>query len=186
MAIDDVIAKIKETAESKRLEIIKEAESEKTAIMAEWQNKADEFYSEEKRKIDLEVGNEKRSLILAKKLELRKKLLSAKQQLIDLAFSEAFEKVKTMPEKEYNTLCERLLEETSEGGEEVISNKKDNALMAKLAKKAGLKMAKETRECAGGFILRKGRVETNVSMETIFSAKRSELEQEVGKLLNVF
>ena len=188
MAIDNVIAKIKSSADEKRAELIKEADAEKAKILAEWQDKAGEFYKEERKKIETEVANEKRSVILAKKLELRKELLTVKQGIIDEAFDQALEKMKTMPKKDYEQLLSKLLEAFAEDGEEVIGKKEDSAVLKSIVKKAGkdLKVSSETRDISGGFILVKGKIEKNVSFETIMETERNKLEQEVGKLLNVF
>jgi V/A-type H+-transporting ATPase subunit E len=188
MAIDDVIAKIEKSASSKREEILIDAEKEKQKILTDWQNKASDFYGNEKRKAVHDAENEKRSIVLAKRLELRKDLLSAKQKLIDTAFDRAYEKIKNLKGSEYEKLIEKYLSETAEGAEEVIFRAEDKAVFEKALKKVGkdLKLSSETRKLDGGFILKKGKVETNVSIATLFKAKREELENEVGKLLNVF
>ncbi len=188
MAIEDVVAKIKENANEQRGQIINEAEQEKEKILSDWQKKADELYATERKRIENEAENEKRSIVLAKRLELRKDILSAKQKVIDNAFEQAFEKMKSMPANEYESFLEKLMKQSASGNEEVICKKDDKSLMEKVIKKVGkgLKLSKENRDISGGFILLKDRVETVVSFETLFDAKRHELEQEIGKLLNVF
>ncbi len=188
MAIESVIAKIKENADTQRQDIIKEANAEKDKILADWKKKADELYTNERKRIENESENEKRSIVLAKRLELRKEVLSAKQKVIDDAFEKAFESMKSMPAKEYESFLEELMKQSAEGGEEVIYKKEDKSVIEKVIKKVGksLKLSKETRNISGGFILLKNKVETVVSFETLFDVKRHEIEQEVGKLLNVF
>ena len=188
MAIEDVIARITQSANDKKSEILREAEQEKNKIMSEWQKNAADFYEIERRKAEHDADNEKRSIVLARRLELRKELLSAKQKIIDDALQKAFEKMTKMPEKEYQSFLEKLMKETAAGGEEVLCKKEDQSLLEKVIKSSGKKvtLSKETREISGGFILKNGKIETNVSLETLFETKRNDLEQEVGKLLNVF
>ena len=188
MAIEDVIARITQSANEKKSEILREAEQEKEKIMSEWQQKAAEFYSIERKKAETDADNEKRSIVLARRLELRKELLSAKQKVIDEAFQSAFKKITRLPAAEYEVLLLKLMKENAAGGEEVICRKEDQSIIEKVIKSSGKKvtLSKETREISGGFILKNGKIETNASLDTLFEAKRNDLEQEVGKLLNVF
>lgn len=188
MALEDVIAKISKSAEDKKAAYMKEAETEKEKILSEWKTKAKEFFDSEYKKCEIDAANEKRSIILAKRLELRKELLSAKQKVIEDAFLTAFNKIKSLPQKDYEAFLERMLKESAEDGEELIGRKEDKAVLEAIIKKSSKKitLSKETRDISGGFILKKGKIETNVSFDTLFESKRHDLEQEVGKLLNVF
>lgn len=134
--------------------------------------------------------------IATAELELRKSLLAQKQELIETVFDQAFKRLAGLRGEEYEQFIAGLLLKVVEVGDEevVVSGKGSpkmgkkllhevNAQLAKAGKKGQLRMVEENRELQGGFVLRRGKMEVNCSLNSLFSTIREELEPRVAEIL---
>ena len=99
-----------------------------------------------------------------------------------------------MPDEEYRALIKKLLLDTVEtGDEEVVVDtnegridrefiKKINSELAS-GKKGDLRLSDQKQDIGAGFILKRGKIKTNVSMEVLLGQARKELEIELAKEL---
>ena len=126
------------------------------------------------------------------RMEGRKKLLAAKQELVSESFRKALDKIVSLPEDEYVAFLAKLAAQASvTGDEEILLNERDRkAIGEKLVKAANallpqgkLKLSDETRDIAGGLILRRGSVEANCSAELLVELSQSELAAQVAQIL---
>lgn len=137
-----------------------------------------------------------RRMVSAAQLDMRKKVLAVKQDMIDKAFRACLEALGSMPDVEYRAMLEDMLIKVVEtGDEEVVLSQGDaarlgddfladvNARLAAMGKKGGLKLAVDPGLTAGGFILRKGGVETNSTFPALLRLIREELEPRVAEIL---
>ena len=88
-----------------------------------------------------------------------------------------------------------LAAEAASGGEEMLLSEADaaavgaevvekaNAALAAAGKKAQLKLSAETRDIAGGLILRAGDIEVNCSIDALLSLNREALAAQVAGIL---
>ena len=85
-----------------------------------------------------------------------------------------------------------LVESVETGTEEVIVGKADKGIIdskvisaanKKLGRKGNLTLSKTSGSMAGGFILRRGKVDLNLSFDGLVEHAREGLETEVAKLL---
>lgn len=196
MAIEEILSRIKRDAEKEVARIEEEARKEIQAVegageqrfrdLEEWAREERERSVEEARKrvrIQLEASR-------------NRALLEEKQILIEEAFKKALGEVCRRDKEGYLALIERLLLQASSGGEEeVIIAPEDEKFITegflknvskKLAaegRPAQLILSPERRAIKGGFILRKGRKETNATVESLLHAKRDDLEKGVAERL---
>ena len=101
-----------------------------------------------------------------------------------------------LPEADYVAfLAREAAEASATGQEELILSKKDraavgakavkaaNELLAKKRPDAVLTLSAETRELAGGLILKQGDIEVNCSVDTLLELSRGELAARVAEVL---
>jgi len=185
--------------------ILSEANARAEAITAEAKAKAADAQSElEKTLADYRqqtailaenAGKEHKEQMLASaRMRLQKETLAAKCELLDEAFAKAVEHIKNLSDNEYLTLIEDLMVKAVEtGNEEVIIGKDEtritDAFIKQVNRKLGtgfkgnLLLANEKANISGGFILRRGKVQMNVSTEVLVEQARERLEMELAEEL---
>jgi len=188
-------------------EILAEARQEADSNVERAKAKAEELLkqareeAERKKQISLEKatqeGKEKRQRIIANtELEGRKKRLQAKQEVLEEVFVQVMTALNSMPVEEYSKiLADMILSSVKSGTEEIVLAAKDkarlgeefltnlNLRLSKAGKKGNLKLAEETGDFQGGFILKSGDVEINQSFEAILRMQHDELEALAIKVL---
>jgi len=185
--------------------ILSEARAEADRILSEAKEKvaAEESslkstladYRKESESLAAAAGEEKKSRMLANgRMELRKEELFVRQGLLDEVFEKAGEQVIALSDEAYCKLMESLLLQAVEtGNEEVVVGKNESRLDRSFVKrvnrdlgpgfKGNLQFAQDRADISGGFILRRGKVQTNVSVEVLVSQARQELEMELAATL---
>ena len=99
-----------------------------------------------------------------------------------------------MPDKEYRALIKKLLLEAVEtGDEEVVIDTKEKRIDGEFIKqinrelgpdcKNNLRLSDERQDLGAGFILKRGKIKTNVSIGVLMGQARKELEIELAKEL---
>ncbi len=194
MAIEDIIRKIESVSETKIKEILTSAKEEESNILAQAEIEAEKI----RNKI-LETGNkelaEKRSRqITMTTLEARKTLLAEKQRIIGGIYAGVLKKIEELPKDEYTRLLKGLILKLANGGEEIIIAERDkpriganflkelNRELTKKEKKP-LTFSSMVRNIPGGFLLRSGESETNVSLPLLIKLLREDTELQVVKVL---
>ncbi len=192
MSVEGIIDRIIADAQEEAGSIIHGAEKEAGALEKEGVREADEYFERRKSQIDGHYRREKERAVLNKRLDQRKNMLQARQKWMDRAFSDAFEKLTEQSSEEYKGLVVDLITKVSRtNDEEVIFGKKGNAeylegIVAELNKKAKGKfsLSKKRGDFPWGFILKKEKVEINMSIDSLFKYKRTELERKVWEIFN--
>ena len=131
-------------------------------------------------------------------LEARKLLLATKQNMIRQAVDTAVRTLAELPDEDYRRLLETMLlraaSDLGGGGIEVIVSKDDRERVTQafldsvghhedLAGRVSFQLAAESRQTGGGFVLRKGRIESNATFPALARARREDLEALAGELL---
>jgi V/A-type H+-transporting ATPase subunit E len=188
--IEKILAEAK--AEAGR---IKKAASEKEA--AEQAKQAVELkeYKKQTKALAQKAGEDRKLHLLAgARMEAAKEFLAEKRKILDEVFSKAQEKLGKLPDEEYRKIMKKLMLEAVEtGDEEVIVGKGEKRIDQDLIKevnselgggyKRELRLSSEREDLGGGFILRRGKIKTNVSTEVLLAEARKELEIELAKEL---
>ncbi len=191
MSIEKITAKIISDAESQAKAMLDQANASKEAILAEAKEQADEILarSEETGRSDKEKVISRRKAVAD--IDGRKIVLEEKQKLIGACFDQAIESISSMKPKAYVEFLAGLIKSTGETEGELILNKKDQKAIGKKLVQAAAKvvpdskitLAKETRDIRGGFLLKKGSVYINGTVEALVDEAREQLTGEVAARL---
>ena len=185
--------------------ILADAEAEAAAIRGQAEEKAAQIAADYDKKIAAEQQRLSAEAEAAKQLErdqgaarmaARRQLLETKQALVDKAFRQAEQQLRSLPQAEYEALCAHLACGASTSGcEELIFSAEDrervgaavtakaNELLQKAGKPAQLTLSAETRPMRGGVVLKNGLIETNCSLGTLVDGLRPELSGKVAARL---
>lgn len=171
--VDRILANAGQQAENITGQCAREAQEAREAILAEARAQA-------------AVKAER--MESAARLEGRKLLLEEKQRVLEEAFSLALQKLREMDKGDYvRFLTGLLVQSAATGREEVIFNPTDRARVGKEVLTAAneaipngsLRLAAESRDIQGGFVLVDGPVEVNCSLEALVAQSR---ERETGAI----
>lgn len=194
MNAEDVVQKILSEAQAEADRILSEAK-EKVAIDESSLESTLADYRKESETLAAAAGAEKKSRMLATaRMELRKESLTCSQELLEEVFKKAEAQIVGMEDDGYCQLMESLMVKAVETGSEevVVGNEEsriDNGFIKQINRKLGpgfkgnLQLAQDRVDIGGGFILRRGKVQTNVSIEVLISQARQELEIELAASL---
>lgn len=128
-------------------------------------------------------------------LDQRKLLLGDKRRLMDRAFQQALEKLHQMPKDQAQALFMEKLLQAAAGGEQLVIGEIqpgwfDDAFLQQANAKlqaAGKEPLTALQSKSGlhccGFLLRKGDMETDCSMEALLQGQRLALESQVAQVL---
>ncbi len=192
MSIESILERILSDAQSEADEIIKKAEEEAKRIIEKEKSEAEEYFKKRLSEIDHHYKREKERAILNKRLEVRKNILGAKRGWMNKAFEEAFDRLKNESIEEYSTHIKGLIKSIPDvkDGELIFGRKGDDNFLKKLVdeinkrEKTSFKLIKDREDFEWGFILRRGKIETNLSLESLFTYSRADIEQKAWEILN--
>jgi V/A-type H+-transporting ATPase subunit E len=188
--VDKILADAKAEAEK----IKKQTDANEAAERA----KLDEQLKQYKKQTDIlakKAGEDEESHILAAaRMDIAKQLLAEKRKILDEVFEQARQQLQNLPEQEYRSLCTKLMLEAVEtGDEEVIVDEKDNRINQELINqvnqklsskgKGKLKLSDQKQDIGAGFVLKRGQIKTNVSLDVLLDQARKELEINLAKEL---
>jgi V/A-type H+-transporting ATPase subunit E len=167
-------------------------------IMSAEQAKLSEQLDRYKKQTELlaeKAGNDEKSHILAMaRMDIARKFLAEKRKILEEVFEQAHQKLLELGDDEYKALCTKLLLDSVEtGDEEVIVDKNERRIDQEFIKqinrelgpgyKGNLRLSGERQNIGAGFILRRGKIKTNVSIGVLLDQARKELEIELAKQL---
>jgi V/A-type H+-transporting ATPase subunit E len=192
MSVQGIIDRIMADAEREAGEIAEEAKRQAEAIRKDNEQDAQEYYEHHREMMDERFRKEMERAVLNRRLDQRKTILSRRQEWMDRAFDEALTRLVDQPLKDYQRLMMDLIARVSSTkDEEIVFGTKGTAsemkaVVSDLNRETGgsFSLAKERGEFSWGFILRKGKVETNMSIDSMFKYKRNDLEQKAWELFN--
>lgn len=188
-----------------RNQILGEANSQSQKKLEEARKKADEIVALVKEELDRtweksrqqsqkNVKNYEERIQSAGEIQRRNAVLQVKRELIAQVLKKAYEEVLNLPEKEYFCMLQKLFETHVRGADGILylSEKDKKRLpetfskeVEKLAAKKGgaVKIAQETKNIDGGFILVYGGMEENCTIQSMLEIKKDELSDLIQKKL---
>ena len=194
MEAKDVVGKILSEAKASADEIMAEAKGK----LADEQNRFGQELADYNRQTEVlakEAGEDKKSRMLAAaRMDIRKELTAAKNAILDEVFAGAAKQISSLQEKEYQAFVSSLMLKAVETGDEEVvigknENRIDNSLIKQINKELGsgfksdLRLAEDRADIDGGFILRRGNIQINASVEVMLAQVKEELETELGQEL---
>ncbi len=179
--ITQILEQAKQQAEEIKNDALKESESKRAEILEKGEAKGKETY---------------RRMLSMAGLEGRKEILKAKQDVVEEAFTSAMEKLRSLPDEDYQKLIEDMAVAAAknECGEILLSEKDRkrlnddflkniNVRIASKGDNAEFVMSDDNIKTSGGFILRYGEMEINSTFEIMFEMLKPEIENDVVDIL---
>jgi vacuolar-type H+-ATPase subunit E/Vma4 len=194
MEANQVIEKILSDARAEA-EKIKEKAQEKEATE---QAKIDEQLTGYKKQTETlaqkAAEDKKLHLLAAARMKIAKDFLAEKRKILDEVFTQAREQLLKLSDERYRKLMINLMLKAVEtGDEQVIIDKNEKRIDRQLVdqvnqqlhskSKGHLTLSEEKQDLGGGFILKRGKIKNNVSLEVLIAQARRELEIELAKEL---
>ncbi len=196
--LDSIKQKILDDAQTRADAIIAEAEAEADAIVQKAMEEAGKNREKRLAYAQTEAVKARERVIGSAKMEAKKILLAEKQKLMDQCFEKAKQEIINMPLSDYEELMVELIVASSEeGDEEIIFNTRDSGRISLLRflvrvnsklKADGVKaprmlISEDNINASGGFLLKKGDIVVNNTIEALLAAKREQLEVELAAIL---
>lgn len=191
MGIDNITSKIICEAGQKADDILTNARVAGDTIIAEAENKADRMLETAEKNGRIE----KEKLIVRKKsvayIDGRKMLLEKKQEIIKSCFDRAVDKIVSMEKGDYVSFIAGLVEQTGETEGSLILNDADREKIGRdlirhlneYIDGGNFVMQDKTKAMRGGFILVKGPVSINCTIENLVDEAREELTGKAAEQL---
>ncbi len=194
MEAQKVIEKILADAKAEAQKINQQAQEKQDAEQAELDGQLGEYNKQTQALAEKRAEDEKLHILAAARMDVAKQLLTEKRKILDEVFEQAQTQLKKLPDKDYRGLMTKLMLEAVEtGDEEIIVDKNETRIDDKFIsqinrqlgpdRKASLKLSAEKQDLGAGFILKRGKIKVNVSIEALLNQARRELEIELAKEL---
>lgn len=190
--IEKITNRILAEAEVDAGKIREEAAARCKEIRAEYDQKAQDAYWNLVRSGVKETEQRMQRIGSTAEMEAKKSMLSLKQDMVELAFTEAKKRLLGLSKEDYTAFLTKLAVRASEHGREaVILNAGDRARCGdavvaaanKQIKKGQLTLSEETRDIEGGLILKNGDVEVNCAVETLMNFYRDDLATQAAEIM---
>lgn len=143
-----------------------------------------------------EAAHQNKRMLAVASLEERKSVLKVRQDMVELAFRKAMDKLAALPDREYGAFLKSYaIGAVREGAGEILLNETDkkrlgqafvkdlNDSLAKAGKKSTLSLAVDALKAKGGFVLRYGDMEINSTLEIMMNQIKPKLEVQVADIL---
>ena len=190
--LEKMIYQIKNDSDSTIAQITENARVEVERIMSEAMTQAEAECAAVLQKGKEEAQVQERIFSSSAEHEEKKMLLTARREVIDDVFAKALEKLRSLPDREYFTVLSGLAVKYAENGEgEMLLSEKDRAhvpadfisgINSKLSGKS-VKLASDTVQTNGGFILRYGGIEINCTFAALIDGRREQLGDKLSRFL---
>lgn len=194
--IENLRNRIIKDNEDRARQIESDAKAKGEEVINQAKKKADEIMNNMRAKAEKDGQERKERLMSRAQLNARNEVLLAKQEAIDMVLENVVNRISQMNDKDYFEFIENmLLNNVETGEEEVIFSEKDknritpsfvtvvNDKLNSMGKKGLIKLSSETRDIEAGFILTRGGLEINCSIESQIRLLRDSLEGDIANLL---
>ena len=194
MEAEQVVEKILADARAEADKIKKQADDKETDEQAKLSEQLDEYKKQTEILAQKAGKDEKSHILAAARMNIVKEYLAEKRKILDEVFEQARRQLQNLPDAEYHALIKKLLLDAVEtGDEEVIVDTNEGRISEELIKeinqqlssdrKSSLKLSDQRQNIGAGFILSRGKIKTNVSIEVLLDQARKELEIQLAKEL---
>ena len=190
MNAEQVVEKILSEARAEA-EQIKAAAAEKCAAAEAELNSELADYEKQTQGLAEQAAEDKKARMLATaNMEIKKEYLAAKVALLDEVFGKVRERIKGLSDSEYENLITSLMIKAVESGDEQVivgaaEERIGHALIKQINRKLGpgykgnLSLSGERANIGAGFILKRGKIQVNVSIEVLLTEARDKFEMEL-------
>jgi len=194
MEAEGVVQKILADADAEAEKIKNEAQKKQDDEQAKLEQQLDEFKNQTKTLAEKAAKDEKSHLLAAARMDIAKQHLAEKRKILDEVFEKTGKQLQNLPVEQYRNLMVKLILAMAENDDaEIIIGENENRIDRQLinevndqlspGKKGNLKLSHEKRNIGAGFILKRGKIKTNVSIDVLLDRARKELEIKLAKEL---
>lgn len=194
MNAEQVVQKILSEAQAQADKIAAEANAKVSEQQAQLDKELTQYREGTEQKAVAASEDKLARMLASARMQISKEYLGAKVSLLDEVFQKVRQQIKELPNDQYEELIQQLMEKAIESGdEEVIIGKDetriDNGLVKRVNRKLGpgfkgnLQLANDTADIDGGFILRRGKIQVNVSLDVLIMQAREAMELELTQEL---
>ncbi|MGI6782314.1 MAG: V-type ATP synthase subunit E [Acholeplasmataceae bacterium] len=183
---DYIVSKGKEEAKQIQSQATKEAKALEKNIIERAQKDADRIINDAKLAADLKV----KSLEMFQEIQKRQTMLRAKSEVINQVFNQAYQKIKSLPDKEFLSLLVNLIKlEEYKGNEEIMVNQSDyrkyETLIPKINKelKTSFKLSNQPALIDSGFLIVGEYYDLNFDFMELINKVRREYESKLSQEL---
>jgi V/A-type H+-transporting ATPase subunit E len=189
-----VIEKILADAGTEAEKIKKQAREKEAVEQAKLKEQLREF-DKQTQTIAQKAGEDKKAhLLAAARMDIAKQLLAEKRKILDEVFAQARQHLENLSDEQYCRLMTKLMLQAVESGdEEVVIDNEEKRIDQKFIKninqqlapgrKGNLKLSGDRANIGAGFILKRGKIKNDVSVEVLLAQARRELEIALAKEL---
>jgi len=192
MEAQQVIDKILSDAKAEAARILQQARQKEADEQASLDRELGEYTNTTQQLAEKAAEEEKAHLLAAARMEIAKLHLAEKRKILDEVFDQARSRIQNMPDGDYRSLMKKLMLEAVEtGDEQVVVGRNENRIDMDFIKdvnrelgpgfKGNLSLVQDERDTGGGFILRRGKIKTNVSIDVLLDQARKSLEIELAR-----
>lgn len=190
MDAQQVIDKIVSDANKRADEIKQQASRQAQQAEEEFKKELSDFQKQTDQLAEKAAENKKAHILASARMDAAKQKLAEKRKILDKVFEQAKQKIQQLPDQEYRNLIKNLMSEAVESGDEtVIAGKDDQRINGELIEqvnnelgdKGNLKLSEQREAIGGGFILRREKIQKNVSLPVLIAQAREELEIEIAQ-----
>jgi len=187
MGVEDILARIKEEGRKEIGKIESHCRERIAQINLEQEKERKFFYDAELLKIQKEAEELKRGILLSAKLEKRKKILKAKRnEILSVLNLIKFNFKDYIGGKVYLEFLKNKIESLAQDGDTVVLNAEDlNSLKDFFQNQGSKKLKFLVGNFPLGMIIQKKEYNYNLTLDSLISSKLEELENRIGKELNV-
>lgn len=194
MEAQQVVDKILADAQDEAQKIRNQAQEKEAAEQAVLEQQLIEYHTETEQLAQKAGEDEKAHILAAARMEIAKELLAQKRKILDQLFEQARQQLQNLPDRDYKDVMKKFMTEAVEtGDEEVVIGAQETRINKEFINqvnqqlsthgKCNLKLSKEKQDISGGFILKRGKIKTNVTIDVLLDQARKELEIELAKKL---
>jgi V/A-type H+-transporting ATPase subunit E len=195
MEAEQVIEKILAEAEAEAGKIREKAREKEAAEQAQIDEQLAEYKKQTEILSQKAAESKKLHLLATARMQIAKDFLAEKRKILDEVFTQAREQILNLPDDQYRQLIINLMLKAVEtGDEEVIIDKNERRIDQQLIdqvnerlrsnnSKGNLKLSDKRQNIKGGFILKRGKIKNNVSLDVLLAQGRRDLEIELAKEL---
>lgn len=191
MEAEQVVEKILSQAKVEAEKILAEAKAKASEEESKLASELDEYRQQTKTLAEKAAADRKMRMLAAARMDMRKELTAAKNAVLDEVFAGAAEQIKSLGDEEYKQLITSLITKAVETGDEQVvigkdETRIDHALIKDINRSLGsgfkgnLTLAKTKANIDGGFILQRGSVRINASIDVLLAQVKEQIETELA------
>ena len=185
-----------EDARKEAAQIREKGRAEAEELRAGYMEKAERLREEIMNRGQKQAADEKNRRKIQAKMDAGRELLAAKNQLVEEVFQAVKKRLAGMKDEDYRQFLRQLILQAVETGDEkLFFSIPDhrwlgeafltdlNRELERQGRKGALSYGEAAADLNGGFILRRGKVVQNFSLDNLVEMKKDELLPEVGRRL---